>query len=324
MQLQDYLFQQIKERLPGSVSLSEKVAELLHISNDSAYRRIRGETPLVLEEAKILCEAFYLSLDQLFKSQQNSVLFVPVLLNNKDYGFDQFLKDILANLKQVASFKDKQLIYMAKDLPIFHHFWFRPLFAFRYFFWMKSVLQHPDFESVKFKMDKLTGETEKLGKEILSVYKEIPSVEIWNSECVNSTIAQVEYYREAGYFNREEDIAEIYDALRQTIAHVRDQAENGVKFLVNETDGLKKENFQFYHNRVILGDNTIMAVTDGRKTLYINYDILNYMVTLDESFCNNVYNKLQMIMRRSTIISSVSEKQRHIFFNTLSRKIPTK
>jgi hypothetical protein len=323
MQLQDYLFRQIKERLPDTESLPERVAELLHISNDSAYRRIRGGTPLVLEEARILCEAFNISLDELFKVKKDAVLFVPTQLNNKDYGFDQFLKDILANLKKVASFNNKQLIYMAKDLPLFHHFLYRPLFAFRYFFWMKSVLQHPDFEHVKFSMDRLTPETEKLGREILSIYNEIPSVEIWNSECVNSTIAQVEYYKEAGYFNNEKDIAEIYEALRQTIAHVREQAEQGVKFLLSETASLKKENFYFYHNRFILGDNTIMVLTEGRKTLYINYDILNYMVTHDESFCNNVYNKLQMIMKRSTIISSVSEKHRHIFFNLLNRKIPS-
>ena len=51
---QDFLFQRIKEMLPQHVSMVDVVSEVLHVSSDSAYRRIRGETPLVLEEAKQL------------------------------------------------------------------------------------------------------------------------------------------------------------------------------------------------------------------------------------------------------------------------------
>ena len=52
--IQEYLFQRIREKLPAEVSLADAVSELLYISNDSAYRRIRGETPLVLEDKATL------------------------------------------------------------------------------------------------------------------------------------------------------------------------------------------------------------------------------------------------------------------------------
>jgi hypothetical protein len=48
-QAQEFLFQRIKELLPPSESLTDVVSEILHVSSDSAYRRIRNETPLVLE-----------------------------------------------------------------------------------------------------------------------------------------------------------------------------------------------------------------------------------------------------------------------------------
>ena len=54
--LQDYLFQQVKEKLPKNVQLVDAVADLLHLSNDSAYRRIRGETPLVLDELQLILQ----------------------------------------------------------------------------------------------------------------------------------------------------------------------------------------------------------------------------------------------------------------------------
>jgi hypothetical protein len=65
-----------------------------------------------------------------------------------------------------------------------------------------------------------------------------------------------------------------------------------------------------------------MTILNGKKILYLNYDVLNYMVTRDETFCNDVYSKLQTLMRRATILSNVSEKQRNMFFNTLLKKIP--
>ncbi len=322
--IQDQLFRRIKEKLPAEASLADEVAELLHVSNDSAYRRIRGETPLVLEEAKILCEAFGLSLDETLNNKENSVSFTAFNLNNEHYSFKSYLKDILHNLKLVACFNQKELIYLTKDFSIFHNFLNKPLFAFRYFFWMKSILHHPDFVSTKFSIDILPKEIEEIGHQIVRTYNTIPSIEIWNTECVNSTISQIEYYREAGYFAAGEDVEKIYNALQDAIEHLRLEAATGCKFYPGENPDFQKLNFQFYYNRVVLGDNTIMTILNGKKILYLNYDVLNYMVTQDEKFCNDVHSKLQNLMRRGTILSNVSEKQRNIFFNILLKKIPNR
>jgi hypothetical protein len=163
---------------------------------------------------------------------------------------------------------------------------------------------------------------EETGKEINRLYNSIPSTEIWNTECINSTISQIEYYREAGYFKSDEDIDTVYGSLRSLVEHIRNQAETGSKFLPGENSTSKKDNLTFFYNRVVLGDNTILVSAGGRKTIYLSYDVLNYMVTHDEKFCNTVYDKLQMLMRRATILSRASEKQRNIFFNILVKKIP--
>ena len=60
--LQKELFNQIKNSLPPHISMADAIADLLNISYDSVYRRIRGEKPIHLEEVKILCEHFAKSL----------------------------------------------------------------------------------------------------------------------------------------------------------------------------------------------------------------------------------------------------------------------
>jgi hypothetical protein len=321
--IQGQLFQRIREKLSPADSLAEHISELLCLSPDSAYRRIRGETPLVLEEVKQLCDAHSISMDQLLQSKDDSVLFSVVRVEDGNASFKLFLQEMLHRLKMVASAEQKQLIYLSKEIVVFHFFMQPALFAFQYFFWMKSALQS-DNEAVQFSFDLLQPDIEAIGKEILSVYNSIPSLEIWNLECINNTISQIEYYREAGLFRSSQDAEIIYAGLREMLAHLQLQCEKSCKFLPGENPELKKNNFQFFHNREGLADNTIMALTNGRKTLYLNYEGLNYMYTQNEKLCDSVFTRLQKLQRTSTILSGVSEKQRHLFFNSLRNKIPNR
>ncbi|HEV7332595.1 MAG TPA: hypothetical protein VGN63_16270 [Flavisolibacter sp.] len=319
--IQEHLFQRIKEILPPGQSLVDTVAEVLCISQDSAYRRIRGETLLVLEEARVLCQQFNFSLDQLLQLNSSSVVFENIKLGAGAYDFKGYLGGILQQIKLLHAAEEKSIFYVTSDLPVFHQFSSPALFAFRYFFWMKTMIHHPDFAQRKFSLHCLTPEIEALGREILTIYNRIPSVEIWNVESINGLLAQVSYCYETGTMNRE-DMADVRAGIRQMLEHVQRQAEYGRKFLPEENPATRKENFKLFYNRVGLGDNTIMTLHDGGKTLFLNYDALNYMLTRDEAFCNETYQKIQSIMRRSTLISSVSEKQRNIFFNILYAKLP--
>ena len=319
--IQGLLFQRIREKLLPGVSLAEHISELLCLSPDSAYRRIRGETPLVLEEVKLLCDTHSISMDQLLQSKDDSVLFSVVRVEDANGSFKMYLQEMLHRLQMVANAGEKQLIYLSKETVVFHFFMHPALFAFQYFFWMKSALRSESLP-LQFSFDLLKPDIEALGKEILSVYNSIPSIEIWNLECINSTVSQIEYYKEAGLFRTRQDADILYAALREMLGHLQLQCEKSCKFLPGENPQMKKNNFQFFYNRQGLADNTIMAITNGRKTLYLNYEGLNYMYTQNEKLCDSVHTRLQQLLRTSTILSGVSEKQRHLFFNSLLNRIP--
>lgn len=320
-QAQEFLFQRIKEMLPPSVSLTDVVSEVLHVSSDSAYRRIRNETPLVLQEAKDLCEHFHLSLDQVLSLKRNSVLFENIRINNQKYSYEKYLSDIIGLTNQINSYKQKEIIYLTKDVPLFHSFYFRPLIAFRFHFWMKTILQHPDYVTKVIDLNSISPAIETLSMELSKAYTQIPSIEIWNTECVNSVISQIEFYKDSGLFSSGADIKDVYKAVKETIFHLKNQVEYGCKFMPGENPQTKKLNFTFFYNRVVLGDNTILVTTDNIKTAYLNYDVLDYMVTRDEGFCDQCMEDLNNLMRRATVISQTSEKQRNIFFGILLAKI---
>jgi len=320
-QSQEFLFQRIRELLPTHASLVDSVAEILHVSSDSAYRRIRGETPLVLEEARELCGHFKLSLDQLLQVRNNSTMFQHARINTATYSYEQFLKDLLMQLQYINGFMQKEIIYCTKDMPIFHNFYYTPLIAFRYFFWMKTILQHPDFSDREFTTDCVPKGIEELSRDLTKTYTRLPSSEIWNTECINAIISQIEFYKDAGHFSSSEDIRLVYDSLEATFVHLKNQVEYSSKYMPEENPENRKKNFQFFYNRVVLGDNIVMATTDQSKTVFLNYDALNYLTTRDEAFCDSCYSDLRNLMKKGTIISGTSEKQRNIFFGILLAKI---
>lgn len=318
---QDFLFQHIKALLPPDRTLVDAISELLNISTDSAYRRIRGETLLVLDEVSILCNHFSFSMDQLLNLKTNSVLFQNIRVDTNNYSYEQYLQELVQLMQQAENFSTKEIIYLTKDIPIFHNFYFSPLTEFRYYFWMKYILRHLDFSDKHFQFDCLPPTIEPLSKELIKRYTKIPSVEIWNTECVNSTISQIEFCKDSGHFLRASDIKKIYEALEMTMLHLQSQAENGYKYLPGEEEQTKRVEINFFYNRVILGDNTILVSADQNKTAYLNYDVLNYITTTDIGFCNQCHEDLKNIMRKSTLISKTSEKQRNIFFSILLTKI---
>lgn len=320
-QSQEFLFQRIKEILPPHVSLVDVVAEILHISSDSSYRRIRGETPVVLDEAKELCNHYKLSLDHILNVKTGSTLFQSVRVNTNNYNYEVYMMELKKLVQYIGSFLHKEIIYRSKDMPVFHNFYFKPLIAFRYFFWMKSIIQHPDFADRDFELDCVSADIEKLSRELTMEYNKVPSTEIWNTEGVNVAINQIEFYKDSGYFSSAADIRVVYEALEASMIHLKNEVEYGCKFMPEENPESKKTNFRFFYNRVMLGETTVIVVTDRVKTIFLNYDALNYISTRDETFCNPYYEDIQNLMKKSTIISQTSEKQRNIFFGIMLGKI---
>ena len=319
--LQQALFEQIKKSLAPHLSLVDEIAELLSISNDSAYRRIRGEKPLLFEELKKLAIHYRLSLDAILNLQSDSTVFHGQYVTSQNFDFATYLKDMLRQLQHVQSFEKKDFYYEAKDIPPFHYFQFPELACFKYFFWMKTILQYPQFANSRFEPETLSKDILETGRKIIEIYSAIPSVEIWSVEVVNITIRQIEFYKESGVFKKKEDIQILYNQFLSLIEHIEKQAEAGMKFLAGKTSESSIAPFKLCYNEVMLGHNTILAITGDTKIVFLNHGILNYLITTDERFCNYTYESIQNLMRKSILISAAGEKERSKFFNILKEKV---
>jgi hypothetical protein len=314
------LFQIIKEKLPSNVSFVHEISELLGISYDSAYRRIRGEKELALEELKILCQKYHISLDSLFSVESQNILFNSLAIGEQGCTFIQWLNTILTEIKDIHSCKQKEVFYSAKDIPVFHYFEFPELFAFKVYFWNKVFFSVPGFEQEVFRFD-IHDKILEIGKHILSAYNKIPVIELWNEETFDSLLRQIEFCHVCGYFITKEDCLKVLEKVEAMILHLQEQARRGYRFMHGSAPEGVDGNYKLYCNEVLLGDNTIFIKKDDRVKTFLTYNVINLLVTENSMLCNQVETSLRNLTKKSTMISSTSEKERHRFFNTLFQKI---
>ncbi len=316
-QHQQLFFKYIKSVVPSNISLVDDIAALLNISNDSAYRRIRGEKSISFEEVISLSRHYYVSLDQLMDINSDCTVFYGKNVEAENFDFESYLNEILVNLKRFSFATNKMMYYEAQDIPIFHHFQFPELASFKYFFWMKSVLYYPSYNKMMYEDCELKEILIKTGIEITKTYNQIPSAELWVQETINSSIRQLEYYKCTGIIRNRDTIALLYYQLEQLIEHIREQAEHGEKYLIGEKPKGNSTNYQLYFNEVYLGHNSIFVETDGIQSAFINHSVLNFMFTHDKTFCDYAKKAMENNMKKSVLISKVSEKERSQFFNIL-------
>ena len=307
--------------MPPNISFVDEIADVLNISNDSAYRRIRGEKPIALEEIKKLCVKFKISLDQLLHLNSESVIFSGKLADPQNFNFELYLQDFLRQHEIINSFEQKELLILPKDVPVYHYYNFPELAAFKYFFWMKTILHYPDYSKTVFNPSIMAENLMKTGEKILATYNKIPSTEIWNVENINTTLRQIEYYKETNVFASKEDVLKIYDCLERSIDYVELQAEAGYKINQPGKGPQQGAPLNLYINDFILGDNTYLPIVNGKKDGFSyphSFKLYEYKRFV---FAEYTYQHFQNILHKSTLISVVGEKERRRFFNRIRQNI---
>jgi hypothetical protein len=324
VELQIAFLKQIKNQLPQHLALVDVLAEQLNISNDSAYRRIRGEKHFTFDEIQILSAHFRISLDNFLHLQNNALVFWGKNIDRQTFDFENYLQGIVKQLEYFTSAREKQMYYLNKDIPIFHHFMFPELAAFKCYFWSRYNLNYPQFNKGQFLIDDFIDIFNNTGKKISDLYLKIPSTEIWNLDCINTTIRQINYYSESRIFKSQQDIETIYNCLEKLVDYIELQAEYGYKFPPGQPNQIDKVKYNVYINEFILGDNTIVVEMDGSRMAFVNHNVINYIMTNNEEFINYTFETLKIIQKKSTLISEISEKDRQLFFQALRQRIHEK
>ena len=318
--LQKYFLESIRQKHTGEGNFVDDLADLLHISKDSAYRRIRGETPLHFDEIQRLSVHYTISIDQLLHIDSSVVSFTNRNIRHGEFTLKQYLQSIMSAMDEVLRFKNKQMIYAAKDIPVFNLFQFKELTYFKLYFWLQNLEIDPEYKGMKYNPESISEELVALAKSVWDKYMKIPSIELWSDESINITLRHIGYYFESGYLSKEA-ACRILEEIKEMVAHVKLQAEYSKKFYRGMPDSGIANSLQLYYNELSISDNTIYYTLDDTQSTIITYNLINTLTTSNETFCRHVHDHLQTIIKKSSLISSVSEKTRNKVFNHIEEKV---
>jgi hypothetical protein len=245
-------------------------------------------------------------------------------VDKESFDFDKYLLDMLAPVAG-HELQDAGMphVYEAEDIPPFHHFQFPELAAFKYFFWMRTILQYPDYNNFFRRPSVKRFIATRPARAIIDTYNQIPSVEIWSVETLNSSLRQIEFYKDCRWFSRRRiRDATVHDSSNMLISaysrtgRIRRQSSRPVT-----SRRTAWPEYQLFFNEVILGHNTILAEAGEEKSVFYQSrraELNDY--TRLKRFCDYTKLSLENIMRKSSLISSVSEKRRNRFFNVLKKR----
>jgi len=298
MQVQDIFIKKLKESVSPKVSLVEELADLLGVSTDSAYRRLRNETEFTLKEVYTVSKHFNISVDSLFSFKDDFVTCNYIKLTDSVDNFEKYLTNLSRQLKMLAGLENRKVIYAAEEIPIFHSLGAEPLRAFKLFYWQRSVLNIPEYQSKKFTLDIIPKKIMHIAADVHDYYMQIPSIEIWTDKTILTTVKQIEFYYESGAFKEKEDALLILKDMHNMADMMNHWAEQENKY----PKAGKQQNFWLYNSDLIIGTNAIHVTTENFNSSYISFNTMNSLTTSNQSFCEEIEHWMKNLMKKSTLI----------------------
>lgn len=320
MQKQLEFFKKIKDLIPESTSMVHELSDLLGLSTDSMYRRLRGETSVTFDELITLCNHFKISFDSFINIESGNVTFNYTLMDKGYESFKQYLISIRDDLKIIKAAKNHLITYACEDIPIFHNINSKDIAAFKMMYWLKAILNIPELDGLKYSPDLISDELKVLGREIYELYCTIPSVEVWTDTTITSTLKQIEFFWASGAFESIQDVFKVCESLRESISIIEKQAGLGAKVIKNLSPEIE-DNYSVYFSEIELTNNCVLVNLGESKAVYLGHLTFNVMSTSNATYCHETELWMNNIVRKSTLISKVAEKTRYQFFKEIYRDI---
>ncbi len=320
--LQDFLFESILNKFSRRSNAVGALAEMFGLGKDAIYRRLRGDTLLTPDEISQLALAYDISLDAYIFENNNTVFFRYSPFTRQVKEFSDYLGQILTDLELISKLPNSRILYVSAEIPIFHYCLLPEIIAFKLYVWGRTFWGFDYLQERQFDFDLISYPVLKMTEELTKIYRNIPSIELWNSNIADFTLSQIEYHVLSGGFRDPNDALILCDRLDELMIHMRNLAAQGQKALVNSNlTNTFGASFDLYHNEMVYANNTIIVSTDKGKAVYTAFGNPNFLKSTDLKMCEYTENWFLNLTQKSIPMSKHTEKNRSWFFNSIQKKI---
>jgi hypothetical protein len=304
-ELQRQLFTAIKLKLPKGENLARHIADALNLSPDAAYKKIRGERLLDLQDLQLLFNIYKLSYEDMAIDTATQKVWFSCNNLQVQPNFEDYLKFIAQQLQLLLDKQVKSLTCSASEVPLFYYCMFPELIQFKAYVWQQSILPSSENQIQPFALVQTETPLLQLAQEISFNYLAIPSQEIWASETIGSLYRQLRFYKEAQLFAS----PQTYEAL---LLHVKQQALQQHK--IERYSKTPQASFALYHNELMPGDDSLLAQLPGHNLAIFSPHSLQAFVSTDVRVTQALLAALQGLKQQSICLSQQCERYIAPFF----------
>lgn len=316
---QEKFVARLKLSVSNNLNLADELADLLNISTDSIYRRLRGQSSFSLDEVMVITEKYGIPMDGLFASDKSHVSFSFNPLYGQTKNYLDYLAWFTQYLTELSLVPGTRITYAADDVPVIRHFNFPNVSAFKAFYWSKAVLNIDLVIAQKYKLDVIPSELIDLNKKAAIAYSKLNCIEIWTSETLTSTLYQVQYFWECNLFESKDDALLVLNDIRQMLNQIGNDCENNDK-ATREREG----DYMLYLSDVMIGNNCVLIEpgnTQYPQRAIIGYNTFNSLSTLDNAFISETKLWMNNLIKKSVLLTGSAEKQRTMFLKKMYGKL---
>ncbi|NJO69622.1 MAG: hypothetical protein HC830_10355, partial [Bacteroidetes bacterium] len=256
-----------------------------------------------------------ISLDSIFAVKSQGTIFNYTTLDIRDQGkYLEYMQRLSKSVEMVKQGKEKEIIFSATDVPVFHFMPFKELTIFKLFAWNNTAYNHKEkFETFLNNIDQLNFFP--CYDTIFSDYTAIPSTEIWTINTIDPIIRLLDFYYDIGSFEKEDTFKLLCTQLEHMIGNIKQWVEQGYK------DKGRQNTFKFYISETDLENSFGLFKRDNSTTCVIKLFTINSLSTNHEPFCQEARSWMESTISRAVLLTGASERERFKFFNSLQQKV---
>jgi len=312
---QNALTAKILSSIPKNIKPTEYLMEMLSISKESAYRRLRGEIPFTFAEIKKMAIDLHFSVDEIISRGASShVSFsVDVGQAEEDYPvFAKTIRDYYDGLITVSNAQESEIIVAMNNILPFFFTPFESLFKFSYFKSMQKnakIASKSTFADTVLPNDLLELRT-RIEEQLKNCTKNVTI--IIDSNIVSNLISDILYFHKRRLIT-DDELQILKKEMLTLIDQVEEMAQSGFF-----SDGIEVNIYLSFIN--VDSSSLYMKNDDKEVSCFYLYNLAPITAT-NQSICALHRKKVDSLKKYSRLITQSNEIIQSAFFEHQREKI---
>ncbi len=298
----------LKAVIPPNLNVARELAQLLEVSKEGAYRRLRGASPFTLQELLLITSTYGVSLDYL-DTKHNLTPFAHLAQLGQMENFQAYLQVLDEQLELAGQDSNTSVYNLCEDLPFFRQLGYNHLNQFKIYYWLNfsacCAKQKGQFEATDLNSDLAYQFTNLHHK-----YLHCNTTEIWTGLTQSKTLNQLEYLHKQKHFRSDEECYYVYRDLVHLQADLKRDSSACVKF---SNDGEIGGAYHLYKSELYLENGGIYLTGSKPQFLAIGMNGSGSVQTSDPMVLEEYHSRLANVVSNSLLLSGHSSYFRKDF-----------